>query len=162
MNNNTKTFALATGLALATFLVACNDNNTAKENSRDFVDNTKEAVGDAAAATKEATKEAWNSFSGYTVDKKDQAVNFLEKQADNLDDQIDVLKDKAGEATGATKQKYQAAVNTLGEKRRDLALQIDKTKNATEETWDDVKNETQEKWNDFTEYLQEVRNDLKS
>ncbi len=130
---------------------------------------TEEAIQEAKQSAKEtsrdvadATKEAWNSFSEYTVEKKEQAAALIDKQVDALGDEMDELKKSAAQASTTTREKTEEALNTLEEKRRDLALQAKKVRNATSETWDKVKNETQEKWNAFTEYLTETKNDLMS
>ena len=70
--------------------------------------------------------------------------------------------DNAKDATGESKEKMEATLETLAEKRQDLNLQIEKMKNATSETRGDVKVETQKKWNDFTEELQKVKNEFAS
>ena len=126
---------------------------------------TEQVMNEAKETSKEMaemTKEAWNSFSGYTVDKKDQAAAFIDKQVASLSDEIEDLKKSASNTTDATKETTSQAIDALEEKRRDLALQVKRMKNATGETWDEVKNETQEKWNDFTAFLQETKNNLKS
>lgn len=157
--------ALAT-LPLALVFTGCgNETKTEKEGTEmKLVDSTKETLSkakettkDTAADIKQNTTEMWSSFSSYTLEKKEDAVSFLDNQAGKLDEQIDKLKAEAKEAEGDTKLKLQKGIDTLAEKRRDLGLQINKTKNATAETWEAVRNETQEKWNDLTRYLTSLK-----
>lgn len=142
--------SLALALAAATFagvfLTGCADDD-------DFDDATDEAA-DAAREVRSEASEAWDRFSGYSVDKKKDAVDFLETQADKLDTQIAALKAKASTASAATKAKYQEAIADLEIRRGDLSKQLDKLGDATADTWDSVKRETQRKWNDFTSYLE--------
>ena len=152
-------------VTLAALLVACSSNErgddmTVVEKTDRMMSEAQETARETSQDVAHMSKEAWNSFSGYTVDKKEQAAAFIDKQTDALGDEITELKRSASQATDATREKTNKAINALEEKQRDLALQAKKLRNATSETWDKVKSETQEKWNDFTGYLREAKNDL--
>lgn len=162
--NTRKTKSIVTITAmLAIMMTGC--SNDEKGDPMKLEEKTNNLVSEAKETSKEVadmTKDAWNSFSEYTVDKKDQASAFFDKQVASLDDEIDGLKQSASNASKTTKEKTAQAIETLEEKRRDLALQAKKMRNATSETWDEVKSETQEKWNDFTAFLQQTKNNLTS
>ncbi|MGK0240301.1 MAG: hypothetical protein ACI92G_003787 [Candidatus Pelagisphaera sp.] len=158
---NTKSIVTLTAL-LVTLAIGCSDKQ--KGDQVKVEEKAEKVISKAKATSKEVadmTKDAWNSLSEYTFDKKDQAATFIDKQIASLDDEIEDLKKSASKSSNA-KEKTAQAIDALEEKRRDFALQTKKMTNATSETWDDVKNETQEKWNDFTTFLQKTKNDLSS
>lgn len=166
--NTIKTKSMITSaIILAVLFTGCSKNEKGDhmklgEKTEEAINEAKETAKETSHKVAEMSRDAWNSFSGYTVDKKEQAATFIDKQVESLEDEIADLKESTSDTTVATKQKTAEAINALEEKRRDLALQTKKLRNATSETWDQVKNETQEKWNDFTEYLQNTKNNLKS
>lgn len=145
-------FSLAAASFAGVFLTACADDDKFDEAADDAADAAREIRADAASA--------WDRFSGYSVDKKDEAVDFLETQAGKLDTQIAALKAKASVASDASKKKYAAAIADLEVRRADLGKQLDKLGDATEDTWDSVKRETEEKWNAFTSYLERKVDEL--
>ena len=156
----------AGGMGLALLLTACDDAST-RSDDRTLGEATKDRVGQAAAATKEAARdvkeasvEAWNSFSSYTVEKKDDAVAFLERQADELDEEIAELREDASELSDEAGDRWEAGLAELEEKRAELAEQIREAREATGESWTEVKQETREKWIELKEYVRELRAEI--
>lgn len=159
---------LVGSMAILFWGTACSNNDKTGDKDMEIVDVTKEKVSDAvdatknaAKATKDATVDAWKGFSEATVDNKDDAVDFLNKQLIALDQKVETLSDKSKKMAGDGKESMDKSIVALKEKRADLALQIEKTKNATSETWTAVKLETQKKWNSFSESVQELANKVK-
>ncbi|MDQ8204666.1 hypothetical protein [Pelagicoccus sp. SDUM812003] len=132
-----------------------------------LAEETKTAVGKAASVTKQAASElkersveAWNSFSNYSLAKRDQAVVFLEEQVEAADEQLDELRARSKDLSAEAKQETEHAIDDLKIKRQELSLQIEKAKNATSENWEEVKLETRKKWDAFTDYLSELKSEI--
>lgn len=169
MNRNKKNRIKRAGnsvlaLAVATVAFACsnNENRDMKiaEETKEKVNKAVDVTRDAANETIDSVSQAWDDFSGYSIEKKDEAVDYLNRQMIALDLKIESLSEKSKSASESGKESAEEAIAELKEKRADLALQVEKTKNATAETWAEVKLETKKKWNSFTESLQELSNKL--
>lgn len=123
------------------------------EETKEKVNEAKHSSRDATRELKFASKRAWDDFSNYSLEKKEEAIDFLNKEMSVLDQKIAQLREESGDAADDS-------VSALKEKRADLKLQVEKTKNATGETWSELKLETQKKWNSFNESLQEMANKI--
>ncbi|MDQ8185282.1 hypothetical protein [Pelagicoccus sp. SDUM812002] len=155
----------AVALACLAWGSACSDNDKSDETDMNVTESTKESLNKAFDATqqaatyaKDATQSAWSDFSDLTHGKKEDAVEFLNRQFIALDQQVELLTEKVEGSTAEGRVKAREALEALKEERTDLKLQLEKTKNATEKGWSEVKLETKKKWDSFTESLQELKN----
>jgi len=82
--------------------------------------------------------------------KKDDWVAKMKNEANKLGDEIERLsKDGSAEA--------KAKAETLKEKSKNLNVEIDKTQNATESTWDDVKSSSRRAMDDASASFRDAK-----
>lgn len=137
------------------------------DNTRDLAERTEEAVSETSESAqgkmtelKSASSEAWRSFANYSVEKKDQALAFLKDQSEEIDEEMEEVRQAASERSGSAQEKAQAAWENLKEKRAELRQQIERTREATAGEWDEVTDETREAWDEFVQYLRAVKAEL--
>lgn len=156
--------SLPLAIACASLLLAGCGGSQMSESQNSNPDNNmtsaKEHAEKAASEMKAAAQDAWKAFADYTVEKRDQAASFLEKQASQLDGQIEDLRDDLDNLSGEAKERYNESVDELAAARRDLQLQATKLRNATEENWQEVRNETKKQWDEFNDAVAKLRKDM--
>ena len=86
------------------------------------------------------SKEAFEAFKAYMVEKKNDAIEHGKVLLDKTDTEIDVLQAKAEEASGDTKAAYQKEIDNLKHKREVAAKKLDELEDASADSWDDAKN----------------------
>ena len=85
------------------------------------------------------TKEAFEAFKAYMVDKKNDAVAHGKELLKKTDAEIDKLQAKADEASGDAKVAYEEEIDNLKEKRAAAAQKLDDLGDASADSWDDAK-----------------------
>ena len=85
------------------------------------------------------TKEAYEAFKAYMIDKKNDAVAHGKELLKKTDAEIDKLQAKADQATGDAKVAYQKEIENLKEKRAVAAKKLDELGDASADSWDDAK-----------------------
>ena len=85
------------------------------------------------------TKEAYEAFKAYMIEKKNDAVAHGKDLLKKTDAEIDKLKAKADQATGDAKVAYQKEIENLKEKRAVAAKKLDELGDASADSWDDAK-----------------------
>lgn len=85
------------------------------------------------------TKEAYEAFKAYMIDKKNDAVAHGKDLLKKTDAEVDKLQAKADQATGDAKVAYQKEIENLKEKRAVAAKKLDELGDASADSWDDAK-----------------------
>ena len=85
------------------------------------------------------TKEAYEAFKAYMIDKKNDAVAHGKDLLKKTDAAVDQLQVKADEASGDAQKTYQESIDDLKEKRAVAAEKLDNLGNASADSWDDAK-----------------------
>jgi len=85
------------------------------------------------------TKEAFEAFKAYMIDKKNDAVAHGKDLLKKTDAEIDILQAKADEASGDAKVAYQKEIENLEQKREVAAKKLDELGDASADSWDDAK-----------------------
>ena len=110
---------------------ACNSNHD-KSRTKEAVENTGDAI---EADTKETADQVSTDFQT----ERAKAVANLKEQRDKIDQKIDELTDKMKQKSDKADNTMNRQVDKLKTEREDLDKDIDKAKNATAETWQDIK-----------------------
>ncbi|HKL51006.1 MAG TPA: hypothetical protein VJ902_00610 [Wenzhouxiangellaceae bacterium] len=74
---------------------------------------------------------------------------FIEKMKNGLDDldkQIEDLKERGEKLEGEAKKEYENRLHDLREKRREAKRQLDEAQAASEEKWEQFKDEAEHAW----------------
>lgn len=85
------------------------------------------------------TKEAYEAFKAYMIDKKNDAVEHGKDLLKKTDAEVDKLQSSADQATGDAKVAYQKEIENLKEKRAVAAKKLDELGDASADSWDDAK-----------------------
>jgi len=85
------------------------------------------------------SKEAYEAFKAYMVDKKNDAVAHGKELLKKTDAEIDKLQAQADEASGDAKVAYEEEIDNLKEKRAAAAKKLDELGDASADSWDDAK-----------------------
>jgi peptidoglycan hydrolase CwlO-like protein len=85
------------------------------------------------------TKEAYEAFKAYMIDKKNDAVAHGKDLLKKTDAEVDKLQAKADEASGDAKDAYKETIDDLKEKRAVAGEKLDELGNASADSWDDAK-----------------------
>src|SRR5690606_31738840 len=158
-----KSFKLLMALAAAGALTAGCDPNTEEvpvsESERStersqigrqqdsIVDDAADAVREAAEETAEVaedTREAAQDGADYTYAQKDQFLQALRTQVNQLETEMQDLRAQAERASDEAKAEAQRRLETLEERSKELTDNISRIENATEENWQEVKQSVQQ------------------
>jgi len=85
------------------------------------------------------TKEAFEAFKAYLIDKKNDAVAHGKDLLEKTDAEIEKLQAKADEASGDAKAAYEKQIDNLKEKRAVAAKKLDELGDASADSWNDAK-----------------------
>ena len=85
------------------------------------------------------TKEAYEAFKAYMIDKKNDAVAHGKDLLKKTDAEIEKLQTKADAASGDAKVAYEEEIKNLQEKRAVAAKKLDELGEASADSWDDAK-----------------------
>jgi hypothetical protein len=109
-------------LSAALLPIACSGSSSSA------ISNAKEKIGDAADATAAAAKA-----------KRDEFVQVMQKQIDELDVKYKALEKRAAEAKGDAKKDLDEKVKVAKAKRDAAARKLDELKEAGVDRWEKVK-----------------------
>ena len=118
-----KAFTL-TILAIATFAVGCDKEQTTSQQ----IENVKTE-----------TKAAAQDMKDFTFAQKAEFVKQMQGQLDALNKDLDQLSAKIDSSSDAVKAEAKPKLQALRDQAAQLNKQLDEAKNATESTWDSVK-----------------------
>ena len=115
---------LITLLAISTFAVGCDKEQTASQQMDKVQAETKQAVQD---------------MKDYTFAQKAEFVETMQTQLAALNADLDQLAEKVEKSSDAVKAEAKPKLQALRDQIAQLSKQLDEVKNATESTWESVK-----------------------
>lgn len=141
---------LITLLAVSAFAVGC-------QPSEPSATETHEATAKQMDKVKAETKEAAQDMKDYTYAQKTEFVEKMNGQLAEINRDLDQLSAKIEKANDAAKAEAKPKLQALRDQADILNQQLDKAKNATESTWDDVKAGSKKAYNDLKDSFQQAR-----
>jgi chromosome segregation ATPase len=133
-----------TFLSVVAFVVGCKPSEEAT---------TAQQFDKAKAETKEAAQE----LKDYTYAQKSIFVEKMQVQLASLDRDLDQLSARIEKSSDAAKLEAKPKLQALRDQSSQLNQQLDKAKNATESTWDDVKAGTKKGYDSLKDGFQTAR-----
>lgn len=103
------------------------------------------------------TKSAAQDMKDFTYAQKSTFVESMQAQLAALNRDLDQLSAKVEKSTGTAKVEAKPKLQALRDQADKLNQQLDKAKNATESTWDDVKAGSKKAYNDLADSFQQAR-----
>ena len=86
------------------------------------------------------TAEAVHTLKSYSVEKKNEAVQYGHSLMKDADHDLKTLERAASKASAETKAQYKQEVKKLKASRKTAAQKLDKMGKASGDAWDDAKN----------------------
>jgi hypothetical protein len=111
----------ATALLMGVFLVGCS--------------NTRDEAREAAKETGEASREVGAAANRDRIEYQRR----MEARLDEMDRNIDAMKEKSKNATGAAKAKWDREVAELEDERREARAKYNEMKNSADASWESFK-----------------------
>src|SRR5260370_39572017 len=103
------------------------------------------------------TKQAAQDMKDYPYAQKSAFVETMQAQLAALNKDLDQLSAKVEKSSHAAKAEAKPKLQALRDQADKLNQQLDKAKNATESTWDDVKSGTKKAYNELADGFQQAR-----
>jgi len=103
------------------------------------------------------TKSAAQDMKDYTYAQKATFVESMQTQLAALNRDLDQLSAKVEKSSDTAKAEAKPKLQALRDQADKLNQQLDKAKNATESTWDDVKSGFTKAYNDLAAGFQQAR-----
>jgi len=103
------------------------------------------------------TKAAAHDMKDYTYAQKSAFVETMQAQLAALNRDLDQLSAKVEKSSDAAKVEARPKLQALRDQADKLNQQLDKAKNATESTWDDVKAGSKKAYNELADGFQKAR-----
>jgi chromosome segregation ATPase len=100
---------------------------------------------------------AAHDMKDYTYAQKSAFVESMQTQLAALNRDLDQLSAKVEQSTAAAKTEAKPKLQALRDQADKLNQQLDKAKNATESTWDDVKSGFTKAYNELAAGFQQAR-----
>ena len=129
-------------LSAVGFLVSCNKEQTTSQQIEKVQTETKEAAQD---------------MKDYTYAQKSAFVENMQTQLAALNKDLDQLAAKVEKSSDAAKADAKPKLQALRDQADKLNQQLDKAKNATESTWEDVKTGYKKAYNELKDGFQQAR-----
>lgn len=133
---------LGTILAASVLAVGCNKEPT-----------TSQQLDKVQAETKAAAQD----MKDFTYAQKSAFVETMQAQLAALNRDLDQLSAKVENSTGNAKAEAKPKLQALRDQADKLNQQLDKAKNASESTWDDVKAGTKKAYGELADGFQQAR-----
>jgi cytochrome c556 len=141
---------LLTLLAVSAFAVGCDRSEKSETENR-------EATAKQFDKVKAETKEAAQNMKDYTYAQKTEFVETTQTQLAEINRDLDQLAAKIDKAGDAAKAEAKPKLQALRDQADKLNQQLDKARNATESTWDDVKAGTKKAYGELKDGFQQAR-----
>ncbi|HTL17637.1 MAG TPA: hypothetical protein VL793_10385 [Patescibacteria group bacterium] len=129
-------------LAVVAFTVGCDKEST-----------TSQQLDKAQAKTEQAAQE----MKDYTYAQKSAFVETMQTQLAALNRDLDQLSAKIEISSDGARAEAKPKLQALREQADKLNQQLDKARNASESTWDDVKAGSKKAYNELKEGFQQAR-----
>ena len=97
-------------------------------------------VGQPLATAQTTAKDAVDKMKSYTVEKKNEAVDYGRSLMKDADHDIKTLEHAAAKSSAETKAQYKQEVKKLKASRKAAAEKLDKMGKASGDAWDGAKN----------------------
>jgi len=104
-----------------------------------FLQSPVSAAQTTSADVSKKTEDAWDTLKAYTVEKKQEAVDYGHTLLKDADSKISDLKHKSAEASAEGKAQYNKALNELKPARERAGAKLEEMKAATKSTWETTK-----------------------
>lgn len=85
---------------------------------------------------------------------RDEYVAKAHAKLDELNNEVDVLKEKMQKIQGDAKAEYQARLDALGQKRQELRDRLDEIVATGEDKWEELKGQAEHAWKAFQNSVQ--------
>jgi len=118
---------------------------------------SEKAATENQAATAKQLKEAGQSMKDYTYAQKTAFVEATQTQLAAINRDLEQLAAKIEKCSDAAKAEATPKLQAVREQADKLNQQLDKAKNATESTWDDVKAGTRKAYGELKDDFQQAR-----
>jgi cytochrome c556 len=141
---------LLTLLAVSAFAVGCKPSEQSPAENRDATAKQMDKVQTEA-------KEAAQDMKDYTYAQKGEFVEKMQGQLAAINRDLDQISAKIERANDAAKAEAKPRLQALRDQADKLNQQLDKAKNASESTWDDVKAGTKDAYNKLADGFQQAR-----
>jgi uncharacterized protein YjbJ (UPF0337 family) len=93
----------------------------------------------------------------FTYAQKEEFVEDMQGALDHIQNEVDRLSAEVATAHGAAKAEAEARVRSLRERAIQVNQQLEKAKNASEATWDEVKGSIQKSFGELEDSFQQTR-----
>jgi cytochrome c556 len=103
------------------------------------------------------TKQAASDMKDYTYAQKSAFVETMQTQLAALNRDLDQLSARVEKSSETAKTEAKPKLQALRDQASKLNEQLDKAKNATESTWDDVKAGSKKAYNELNDGFQKAR-----
>ena len=124
-----------------------NDRTVITDDDNATRDNTNNEIG---------TDRDWMVFEDnrdYTYNERDAFKSDIDRAMDRLDERIDIIEDKADDATGETKDAYDKRIEDLKAKRDNVEKRMDEFDEVKDNNWNQFRSNIRTAWMD-------VKNDV--
>ena len=136
-----------TMLALAVFAAGCKPSP----------EQERKATAEQITKLQEKTAAAAREMKDYTYAQKAALVAKMQGQLAEINRDLDQLNAKLENASGAAKAEARPKLKALRDQTAKLNKQLDKARNASESTWDDVKTSFKQGIDELKEGFQKTR-----
>lgn len=117
-----------------------------------------------ASDVKEEAMETYDALKSYTLEQRNEAMNFAQEKVNKLDGQISEMQktvdDKWQDMSKATQKKTRETLNTLRKKREDLAEWLGGIRYSPKEAWEDVKKGFADSYDRMERAFEEASKDI--
>ena len=141
------TFLAASAFA---FAVGCKPSEPSTAKNRNATENQSDKV-------QMKTTESAQDMKDYAYAQKAEFVEKIQGQLAEINRDLDQLSAKIDKANAAAKTEAKPKLQVLRDQADKLNQQLDKAKNATESTWDDIKAGSKKAYNDLKDGFQQAR-----
>ncbi|MEE4296329.1 MAG: hypothetical protein V2J20_06905 [Wenzhouxiangella sp.] len=81
-----------------------------------------------------------------TTQSRNEFIEKMKNGLDDLDQQIESLKERGKKLEGEARKEYENRLNDLRDKRRETKRKLDDVRAASEERWQQIKDEAEHAW----------------
>jgi len=141
---------LITLLAASAFALGCKPSEPSADGTRNATEKQLDKV-------QMKTTEAAQDMKDYAYAQKAEFVEKMQGQLAEINRDLDQLSAKIDKANDAAKAEAKPKLQVLRDQADKLNQQLDKAKNATESTWDDIKAGSKKAYNDLKDGFQQAR-----
>jgi cytochrome c556 len=140
-----------TFLAVTAFVVGC------KPSAESTASDNRESTAQQFDKVKKETKETAQDMKDYAYAQKTEFVAKMQGQLDEINRDLDQLAAKIEKASDTAKAEAKPKLQALRDQAAKLKTQLDKAKDATESTWEDVKTGFKKGYSDLKDGFNQAR-----